>query len=102
MKYQLVLQFQEEKYANLDWIVEMEDELTAHCINAVVDGHDIGCGEVNIFIDTDTPLDTFENVKVLFRKERSLLDDVKIAYRDFDSDHYICLWPKSLKEFNVS
>lgn len=100
MKYQFVIQFSEENYSDIDWIANIEDKLDECLVNAEVDGHDIGSGEVNIFIHTDTPVDTFEVVKKTLQKN-SILVDAKIAYSEIDKDNFVCLWPKGLTEFSV-
>ncbi|MDQ2994276.1 MAG: DUF695 domain-containing protein [Pseudomonadota bacterium] len=101
MKYQLVIQFSEESYGDLDWIINIEDRLDECLVDAEVDGHDIGNGEVNIFIHTNNPEDTFEAVKNLLQNDYSAFNDAKIAYGDLGGDRYTCLWPKELTEFKV-
>lgn len=101
MKYQVVIQLPEELYGYLDLIAEMEDRLDECLVDAEVDGHDIGNGEVNIFIHTNNPVDTFEVAKNILKEYNSVLENVKIAYRDMNGDRYICLWPKGLVEFKV-
>ena len=100
MKYQLVIQFPEELY-DLDWIADIEDRLDESLIDAEVDGHDIGNGEVNIFIHANNPIDTLTTVKNLLKEEKVGLENIKIAYREINADVYIPLWPKDLKEFEV-
>jgi hypothetical protein len=102
VKYQLVLQFPENLYGDLDWITETEDRLIEHLMYAVIDGHEIGRGEVNIFILTNNPFATFESVKNILEEESGYFENAKIAYRDFKNDTYICLWPANLAEFVVS
>lgn len=102
MQYQLVLQFSEDKYGDIDWIANMEEFLDATLAEAQVDGHDIGLGEVNIFLDTDTPIEAFNRIKELFEEQNpSLLEDCKAGYRDFNFSHFIPLWPAGLKVFDV-
>ena len=49
MKYQLVIQFREELFEEIDEIANLEDRLQKSLIDAEVDGHDIGSGECNFF-----------------------------------------------------
>lgn len=100
MTYQLVLQFPEESSDDLAWIVDMEDQLEVALCNAEIDGHDIGSGEINIFIHTENPLATFEKARQVL-KENAVLDRVKVAYRDLEEEHYVCLWPAGLTNFNI-
>jgi hypothetical protein len=54
MKYQLVLQFQAESVQQFDELAVLEDLLVENLpSHSVVDGHDFGSGELNIFILTD-------------------------------------------------
>jgi len=102
MKHKLVLQFAEAKYGDMDWIISIEDFLIATLREAEVDGHDMGVGEVNIFLNTDTPIEAFNSIKDLFEKQHhSLLEDCKAGYRDVNSEDYIPLWPADLKIFEI-
>ena len=54
--HQLVIQFPESGFADLDDLVRYEDALIDSLGDAhEVDGHDIGSGEVNFFVFTDDP-----------------------------------------------
>jgi hypothetical protein len=100
MKYQFVIQFSEELHDNLEWISEIENRLDASLVDSVVDGHDVGSGQVNIYIHTDNAISTFEIVKNML-KEGNSLDNAKIAYREINGDNYVCLWPTDLINFKV-
>lgn len=102
MKYQLVLQFPENLYGDLDWVIAIEDRLIARLVEAEVDGHDMGNGEVNIFILTNNPVATFELVKNILQEEKNVLENTKAAYRNLGGNSYICLWPSDLTNFNVT
>ena len=102
MKYQFVIQTPEELWGDIYEIANLEDILEEYLFNAQVDGHDIGCGEVNIFIDTNDPHCTFIEVKHLLVMEAMDLADIKIAYREFGTEKYIPLWPEGLEEFKVT
>jgi len=101
MKYQLVIQFPENAHYDLDWLIETEDKLIEILRDSEVDGHDIGSGEMNIFIFTDTPIKTFETVKNILKNCDSALEDTKIAYRDINDEQFYCLWPTGVTEFQV-
>ena len=99
--YQLVLQF--PAFAvDLDDLIEIEDELLATIRPpAIVDGHDFGTGEGNIFILTDSPAATFEGVLPVL-KSLSRERDVTAAYRSLEGEEYTVIWPKGFKgEFSV-
>jgi len=53
MSYQLVLQVRGESLSDFDAMMNLEQELAVELDDiAEVDGHDMGCGEINIFILT--------------------------------------------------
>jgi len=101
MKYQLIVQFQNNSNYDFDWLIEVEDKLIETLRDAEEDGHDIGSGEMNIFIFTNTPTKTFETVKNVLKNYGPVLENTKIAYREVKKDQYFCLWPKGLTEFMV-
>lgn len=101
MKYQLVIQFPEELYGDLEWIAEFEDRLDESIADAEVDGHDIGSGEENIFIHTNNPDNTFQVSKNILEEESVDLGNIKIAYREISGNHYIPLWPENLVDYKV-
>lgn len=101
MKYQLVIQFAEESIEGFDHLIKIEDLLIDNLEAADVDGHDVGSGEMNIFIFTDRPVDTFSHVKKLLAQDIDCLQTMKAAYRDVESEDYNILWPKDLTEFEV-
>ena len=97
-RYQLVLQFP-EWFINLDSLVALEDELIASLDDADVDGHDVGSGEANIFLFTESPQRTFSVIRDLLNEDQ--LKNVKAAYTTPESDDYTILWPSDLTEFDV-
>ncbi len=102
MKYQLVIQFPEELFEEIDEIADLEDSLEQSFIDAEVDGHDIGNGEANIFIHTNNPATTFEIVKDILEEKNFNIKYVKIAYKEMGSEQYIAIWPENIEGFRVS
>ena len=101
MKYQLVIQFSASSIKDFDALVEVEDILIENLDDGSdLDGHDVGSGEMNIFIHTDDPLITFRSIKSAIGS-RDLWDDARIAYRELSGHNYTVIWPKDLNEFNV-
>jgi hypothetical protein len=63
MKYQLVLQFFGDSLQDYDALVALEDRLIEALESAhVVDGHDFGSGEMNIFVHTNDPIAAFARI----------------------------------------
>ena len=102
MKYQVVVQFPEELFDDIDWIASVEDRLDESLVDAEVDGHDIGSGEVNIFIHSNNTTNTLKLVKNILEEDGVYLENVRIAYREIGSELYIPLWPENLVDFKVS
>jgi len=99
MKYQLVIQIIEP--AALDDIIALEDELSDLLSGeAIIDGHDIGSGEANIFIITDNPEANYKKIKAYLGK-RLEKEQIKIAYRKTDGEEYVPLYPVSMKGFSI-
>lgn len=66
-----------------------------------VDGHDAGSGEVNIFIRTDDPRQAFTEAKAILGS-RDFWIDARAAFREIARSEYTILWPKDLREFEVT
>jgi len=103
MKYQLVLQWSTAAMSDFDRIVTIE----ARIIEALpdedgeVDGHDVGSGEMNIFVHTGAPERAFDHIRQILADE-GVLEDVRVAYRELGGGAYNILWPIGLKVFRVS
>ena len=98
MDYQLVLQCRGNTISDFDALVALENNIQRIVEPiAEVDGHDIGSGEINIFILTVNPVAAFERAKSLL-SAASILHKVVSAYRDLRCDKYIVVWPKNSTE----
>ncbi len=95
MYYQLVLRLRGDDCLDFETMVSLEDEIQQIIAPiAEVDGHDVGCEKMKIFILTRDPVASFERIKPLFSAE-ILLDKVGVAYRELRSDDFALLWPTS-------
>ncbi len=94
MNYVLVLQLRGEGSKNYDALVRLEDDLIRRLgKTATVDGHDMGSGERNIFINTADPAQTFLRAKPLLEASHRL-ETLRAAFRPSDSHDYTVLWPQ--------
>ncbi|SFS10167.1 hypothetical protein SAMN05421771_1754 [Granulicella pectinivorans] len=104
MKYQLVIQFEAPRFETFDDLISLEDllrgKLESHA-EVLVDGHDYGLGEANIFIHTNEPQAILEVVGETIEEARPGLP-FAAGYRDFDEDEYTPLWPLNLEQFRVA
>lgn len=101
MKYQIVLQSSASSVGDYDAMVSLEDLLIEGLPDgSELDGHDAGSGQVNIFIHTHSPHQTFEAIKGIL-ENRGALPSVKAAYREKGGSQYTILWPRNLTKFEV-
>ena len=102
MHYVLVLQWPVSSEADFDTLIAMEDTLEGAIPgeHGIVDGHDFGSGEMNIFVYTDLPLIAFRDAEAAFSDEPKW-SEIRAAYRPAEGDTYSVLWPHHLKDFAV-
>jgi len=99
MDYFLIVQLSGVEY-DFDAIIELEDRLIDATGNlGDLDGHDIGQGEVNFFIETSSPKALFGHLQVFFKE--NVKGEFRAAFRKKDSEEYEVLWPEGLAEFQV-
>ena len=103
MDYQLVIQFpiREATAEDFDRLIMIENELGIILGKQHnVDCHDLGSGEMNIFIHTNDPNKAFGLAKnVLSDKE---LNTISAAYRKTEDEKYSVIWPENFNgEFRI-
>src|SRR2546426_7636573 len=102
MRYQLVLQWPSIlPKNNLDQLIETEDLLIESLTEQnTVDGHEIGSGEMNIFILTDDPQSSFQEIKAVLETGQ-MWSSLRAGYREIQGDEYTVLWPDHQTHFEV-
>jgi hypothetical protein len=75
----------------------MNDALESY---ATVDGHDFGSGEMNIFVLTDRPTETFEQVEAALRSHQRW-SELRAAYREDVGETYTVIWPPNANSFSI-
>jgi hypothetical protein len=101
MKYQMVVQFRATSKEDFNRLLSFEQNLSKALSSfAVVDGHDFGSGEFNVFVLTDDPTGAFESVRKV-SAGGSGQEHMRVAYREVGSEDYSIIWPPNLKEFSV-
>ena len=102
MKHVLVLQWPGTTKADFDELLRMENALESRMNDAgFVDGHDFGSGEMNIFIETEQPIQAFALAKEILANQPGW-GRVRAAYREAHEGTYTVLWPPGLMDFNVT
>jgi len=82
-------------------MIWIEDALEAGLSDiAIVDGHDGGSGEINIFLLTDDPKRAFDEAKRVLGSKDTLVG-IRVAFRETSGETYIPLWPPELQDFRL-
>src|ERR1700677_2728833 len=90
---ELILQLPANSIKDYDALIELEELIIAGLDNlGEVDGHDMGAGEMNIFVRTNFPKLSFERIKSLLGTQ-DFLPELKAAYREVGKDIYTVLYP---------
>ena len=99
---ELVLQLPASSIKDYDALIELEDRIIAGLGNlGKVSGHDMGVGEMNIFVRTDHPQLAFAKIKLLLGTQ-DFMPELKAAYRDVGKDNYTILYPPDLSHFSIA
>jgi hypothetical protein len=99
---ELVLQLPGESVGDYDALIELESILAKGFEQlGEIDGHDMGMGEMNIFIRTDNPRLAFERAMILLGT-KDFMSAMKAAYRNVGQDNFTILHPAELRNFNIS
>ncbi len=94
MKYQLVIQYPLGNASAdiFDKLLMIEQELGMVLKGShIVNGHDIGLAEMNIFIHTNDPDEAFNLAKTILSDND--LEMIVAAYRDRQDENYSVIWP---------
>ena len=94
MRYQLVLQVSVDAFDDDAAVSALEERLRSVLADSAnVDGHDIGSGRVNIFINTHDPGDSFGRCKYVLHAADHL-SSLTAAFREVDGQTYTVIWPE--------
>jgi hypothetical protein len=108
--YQLVLQWTGSALCDYDAMIALETEIlelleaggrAVHCL----DGHDMGDGEMNIFIHTNDPPRTLATIRAGGLLATGWSSDFRAAFRPGgrqERPDYTILYPSDLREFRIS
>jgi len=102
MDYIVVLQWRDGECMTLERLVSCENAIMDLLENkAEIDGHDWNASEMKIFILTENPTATFDQITRKLQ-EIGVYDDMRAAFRHIDAEDYTTLAPSGLTVFAVS
>ena len=103
IRSQLGLQFSSEAFDDSDAVTALVETLRSVLADsAIVDGHDVQSGEVNIFIHTHDPADSFGRCKYVLHASDHL-EFLTAAFWELHSQTYTVIWPeRSTKPFVIT
>jgi len=102
MKYQLVVQFDARTLQDFDGLLQLEESIEGEIGElGIVDGHDFGSEQFNIFVLTDAPQIAFERI-LKVANNLAVTEGMCAAYRKMDNEDFTILWPGGLSEFVVT
>jgi hypothetical protein len=102
MNYQLVIKF---------WRKSLEDETIVSTIqselksvlgdSAELDGYDIGAKEINLFVVTPDPKQSFRRINTVL-EHRGIVQGVSAASRLVGGAHFTSIWPlRATRKFKL-
>jgi hypothetical protein len=103
-EYQLVIQFRLDDTdmtrweAILQFETELEDWLDG---DSLVDGHDAGSGEMNIFVHTNDPAASLKLIQALLPHSELASLGYCAGFRRFSEDDFTPAWPPGSEKFDV-
>ena len=101
MKYQITIQISANSTNDFDEMIEFEDELIEILKDiAIIDGHDFGSGEANIFVLTNDQYETYNVIKEKYLNA-TVKNKYKISCREIKNDNLVILFPDSLTDFHI-
>lgn len=101
VKYQLVIQFPVSSTSDFDDLSILEENLSNKLgDSSIVDGHDFGSEEFNIFVLTEEPVALFQRVQEVVQNYEQG-KRMRVAYREISGEGFVVLWPLDSKEFKI-
>lgn len=99
MEYQLVIQSEisADDRTALEDLVKTEEKIGAIASDFEVDGHDIGSGQMNIFVLTSDPETTYRKIRDHLPPARTWV----AAYRPIHGDEFVTIEPNGRSNFDV-
>jgi DNA-binding Lrp family transcriptional regulator len=102
MQYQLIIKFWRKSLEDEGFLTTIDAELKQALGSAVeLEGYDISPKEINLFMMTAEPKDTFRRVRAVLEKI-GVVHGVSAAYRLVGGARFTSLWPlRSTRKFTL-
>ncbi|UNK48161.1 hypothetical protein MNR01_10265 [Lysobacter sp. S4-A87] len=102
MDYQLVIKFWRKSLADETFLATIEGELKqALGDSAELDGYDVSKNEINLFMVTADPRQSFRRAREVLQR-MGLVQGVSSAYRLVGGARFTSLWPlRSTRKFTL-
>jgi hypothetical protein len=98
MRYQMVVQGDSRSIADYDAMLVLEEKIEQRLGQGdIVDGHDAGTGEWNIFLHLSDPQSAFANLAGILQTTRG----VRVGFRELGDSEYLPMFPPGLAGFRV-
>jgi len=101
MNYQLVIKFWRKSLEGEAFLKTIESDLKGVLGEAVFDGYDVSAEEINMFVITDDPRQSFRRTKKVL-ETRTDLRGVSAAYRLLGGAQFTSIWPvRAMRKFKL-
>jgi hypothetical protein len=90
-KYRFVLEFAGDDLETYDRVVYLEERLRAELGTDLINGHDIGQGVVNLFIDTKDTRQCYKKAMIILKVLKE--EPTSAGCRKLEEEEYERLWP---------
>ena len=102
MDYQLVIKFWRKSLPGQDAVAAIQGELKeALGDTATLDGYDINAKEINLFVVTPDPKNSFRRIKAVLGAH-DMMQGVSAAHRLVGGARFTSLWPlRATRKFNL-
>jgi hypothetical protein len=102
MNYQLVIKFWRKSLEDETIVSKIQSELKSVLgDSAELDGYDIGAKEINLFVVTPDPKQSFRRINTVL-EHRGIVQGVSAASRLVGGAHFTSIWPlRATRKFKL-
>ena len=102
MNYQLVIKFWRQSLEEESFLATVQEELKSVLGDAAtLDGYDVSDKEINLFVVTPDPKQSFRRIKRVL-ESRATMQGVSAAYRLIGGAQFTSIWPaRAVRKFTL-